>query len=327
VRQIDDKGGQANDTLPAVVGLVETPPRSRQYDEIDSDMEVIRGTKSESPKKIIRIPNEKSKSPSSTSKLRKPGGWKRLWELHNMAKRGGGTTNVFLHPESLKSEEKDMEDMGHPLANIEPAAAKNSAIQFASYIPISPIALERTPSASLQMYQDKRARREQRRSFRGSDDFLGVQGANPRTGFPDPSIATSSSTGDVISEPTRQKLEEDGRMMESARREYQAALERRERELRRLEMERERRRKDKRVELRARMRREGRWRSEGSQWNMVAEPLLSPILQSTAGSPTRGRCSVKLFTNFKAISDSGFYREPGRSASVGSVWGRPNPHS
>ena len=98
-----------------------------------------------------------------------------------------------------------------------------------------------------------------------------------------------------MSEPTRQKLEEDKKRMQNASREYKDALKRRETELRRLGMEKERRRREKkeraekkRMELRARVRKEGRWKNEGNRWSMVTEPELSPILQSIAGSPMRG---------------------------------------
>jgi hypothetical protein len=91
----------------------------------------------------------------------------------------------------------------------------------------------------------------------------------------------------------RQKFEEDEKRMATASREHKAALERRVNEIRRLEMERERRRREKRERVegkrgqqRARLRKGGRWRNDGNTWSMVAEPELSPIVQSIAGTPT-----------------------------------------
>lgn len=162
---------------------------------------------------------------------------------------------------------------------------------------------------SQQIFEEKKARREERRNFRESDDFLGVQGANPRTGYPDINTDTSSSTGDVMSEATRQKLEEDEKRVQSASKEYKDALERREAELRRLGIERERRRREKkeraekkRIEFKAKMRKEGRWRNEGHRWSMVTEPEMSPILQSTTGNPKLGKQNVLFFRHSPTLN-------------------------
>jgi len=44
----------------------------------------------------------------------------------------------------------------------------------------------------------------------------------------------------------------------------------------------------KKVELKRRQRRHGRWRLSENGWSSVAEPELSPIQQSLAGSPVAG---------------------------------------
>jgi len=150
---------------------------------------------------------------------------------------------------------------------------------------------------SQQMFEDKRARREQRRSYRSSEDFLAVAGANPRTGYWDATATvTSTSSSSEPSARARQReveIEENRRKMEAAKKELEEALVRREKEV----GERERRKRESRAR-RERRRREarlkhmksregGRWRSEGEGWNMVVEPELSPITQSLAGSSPR----------------------------------------
>jgi hypothetical protein len=73
------------------------------------------------------------------------------------------------------------------------------------------------------MFEEKKTRQE-RHSFRESDDFTGVQGANPRTGYPDSSTGTCSSAGDVVSESTKQKIEENEKGMATASREIQSRV-------------------------------------------------------------------------------------------------------
>jgi hypothetical protein len=143
--------------------------------------------------------------------------------------------------------------------------------------------------SSQDIYQEKRTRRderERRRGYRSSDDYLAVSGINPRTGYPDD---TPTASGTTSSSTTA--TEEIRRRVSLARKELQEALERREREVKEREMKKaeKRRRKEKRKQDRE-MRKRGsaKWRSEDGGWNMVMEPILSPIAGSTAASPRRG---------------------------------------
>jgi len=136
------------------------------------------------------------------------------------------------------------------------------------------------------MFREKKARREERRSFRESDNFIGVQGANSRIGYPDATTGTGSSAGNVVSEWTKQKIEEDEKRMATASREYKAALERRGNEMRRLKMKSARRRREtmgraerKRAQLKARAREK---MDDGetmvNTWGMMTEQVLSSIM-------------------------------------------------
>jgi len=148
------------------------------------------------------------------------------------------------------------------------------------------------------MFIDKKARRETRRSLRESGDFLGVQGANPRTGYWDVSTATSSSEPSQISEETRKKLDRQERDIEEQKRRYEEAQSKHQQELKRVLELREIKKKgkalEKELEMRLRQRRQGKWRLSENGWSSVAEPDLSPIVQSIAGSPSRGKLSLLL---------------------------------
>jgi hypothetical protein len=307
-----EKGGTARPIdNESKTGDSPSPPKSLiqifgmrgRANEREDDGEEMRRTKSWSPKKISRIADGRGGEGQRPSKLKKPSTLKRLWELHKTVKVDDGTDDFSQHPDRLRSDARELRRAEQNILNASMAGQKDAAkhsIPTAVDIQASVAALKR----SQQIFEGKKARREERRSFRESDDFIGVQGVNPRTGYPDPSTGTSSSAGDFVSESTRQKLEADEKRMATASREYKAALERRENEMRRLERERERRRREKkdraekkRAQLRARVRKDGRWRNDGNTWSMVTEPGLSPIVQSIAGTPTHGKQTITFLVN------------------------------
>jgi hypothetical protein len=147
-------------------------------------------------------------------------------------------------------------------------------------------------SKAQRIFEDKKARREKRRSLQASGDFLGVQGANPRTGYWDVSTGTSSSEPSQMSEETKRKLDREAREIEESKRKWEEAQLKYEIELERVQRVREQKWKakeaQKKLDARLRQRRHGKWRLSESGWSSVAEPDLSPIIQSLAGSPVRG---------------------------------------
>lgn len=144
-----------------------------------------------------------------------------------------------------------------------------------------------------QMFEDKKLLREERRSLKESGDFLGVQGANPRTGYWDVSDATTSSDPSQVSDETKKKLGQQVRELNKLEKAYEEAQERHQTELTRVKTLREKRKKEKseqkKIELKLRARRHGKWKLAENGWSSVAEPDLSPIEQSLAGSPVIGK--------------------------------------
>jgi hypothetical protein len=202
------------------------------------------------------------------------------------------------HDEAERERRKNHDERKREQITPAPAPASQIPIRSvtAPNLPTNPPMGQGTMN-SQQMFEDKRTRREQRRSYRSSEDFLVIAGANPRTGYWDvTTTVTSTSSSSDPSARARQRekeIEENRRKMEAAKKELEEALVRREKEV----GERERRKRESRVR-RERRRREvrlkhmksregGRWRSEGEGWNMVVEPELSPITQSLAGSSPR----------------------------------------
>lgn len=156
-------------------------------------------------------------------------------------------------------------------------------------------------SKTQQIYAAKKARREQRRSLLESGDFLGIQGANPRTGYWDVSTGTSSSDPSQLSLKTRRQLEEQAKEVEEQRAKYEetqakyhAELERAQSAKARREAERE---EQKRRHLKLKQRKRGRWQVDENGWSSVAEPDLSPIGQSVAGTPVQGMSKNQSYTN------------------------------
>lgn len=142
------------------------------------------------------------------------------------------------------------------------------------------------------MYLDKKARRAKRRSVRDSGDFLGVQGANPRTGYWDPSTGTSSSDPSQMSEETRRRIDQEANDLKEKKRKWEEAQIKLETELKRVQtikdQKRSERAEQKKIDTRARQRRHGQWGLNDNGWSSVAEPELSTIIQSLAGTPMRG---------------------------------------
>jgi hypothetical protein len=158
-----------------------------------------------------------------------------------------------------------------------------------------------------QMYEDKKARRQQRRSLRESGDFLGVQGANPRTGYWDVSSGTSSSEPSQMSEETKKKLDEEARDIEEKKRKYEEAQAKHQAELSRVQSLRDNKKKEKErrktMELKMKQRRHGKWKLSEHGWSSVAEPELSPVVQSVVGSPERGKFA-RLESTFHLLTTS-----------------------
>jgi hypothetical protein len=150
---------------------------------------------------------------------------------------------------------------------------------------------EKEVTKTQQMVDDKRSQREQRRSLQESGDFLGVQGANPRTGYWDISDATSSSGPSQISEKMKLKLDQQARELAEQKMKFEEAQESHQRELERVQMLRDLKKKEKgeqkKIELKIRQR-HGKWKLSENGWSSVAEPELSPIQQSVVGTPVAG---------------------------------------
>jgi hypothetical protein len=146
------------------------------------------------------------------------------------------------------------------------------------------------------MYLDKKARRAKRRSIRDSGDFLGVQGANPRTGYWDPSTGTSSSDPSQMSEETRKRIDLEAKDIEEKKRKWEEAQAKLQTELERVQTLKNQRRsgkaEQKKINVRARQRMHGHWGLNDNGWSSVAEPELSSIIQSVAGTPMRGKLSL-----------------------------------
>lgn len=142
---------------------------------------------------------------------------------------------------------------------------------------------ERAPIAIGEPSQPKLnlTRKEQRRSLKESGDFLGVQGANPRTGYWDPSGSTSTSQ---LTEGTKKRLEDESREVDEKRRALELARLKHQADLKIVQMARDAKRAEKDGKKKAdeslRKRRLGRWKPDGNGWSSVLEPNLSPIVQS-----------------------------------------------
>lgn len=174
-------------------------------------------------------------------------------------------------------------------------------------VPVSELGKAREIEATKtqQIFEDKKTRRENRRSLRDSGDFLGVQGANPRTGYWDVSTATSSSEPSQISAETRKRLDKEARDIEEKKRMLDEAQMKHQQELQRVQILRDQKKREnaekKRLELKARQRRYGKWRASENGWSSVAEPDLSPIVQSLIGSPIRGSLKARTFASVPYI--------------------------
>lgn len=201
------------------------------------------------------------------------------------------------------------------------------ALQFASppaqIPPPSSASRSSTPPFDSQaMYDQKRLRREQRRSYRSSEDYLTISGANPRTGYWDVNTAigsTSSSEAANRAQQREMEIAENRRRLESAKQELEEALGRREAEDREREVKRARRREREEAKRKEKRNREaGRWKAEGGGWTMVVEPGLSPIVQSLAGSPRTDRTPDDQLTEMRVPSEivegGGLRRDSGRDS-------------
>lgn len=135
----------------------------------------------------------------------------------------------------------------------------------------------------------RKVRREARRSFRESDDFLGVQGVNPRTGRRDISVSISMSGETIatnpssVSENMRLYLEQRIREINELKKGYemaQAKFNAEWEQYKALRVEKKEREKKEREKDRAkkRRRREAKWQLSETGWNTVFSPASTPVL-------------------------------------------------
>ncbi|KAH7391495.1 hypothetical protein BKA64DRAFT_106401 [Cadophora sp. MPI-SDFR-AT-0126] len=169
----------------------------------------------------------------------------------------------------------EIERMQKPLPALPPMAQEDLGFR----ISIPNFSEDNQITTAQQIFENKKARREQRRSLKESGDYLGVQGANPRTGYWD---VSSGSEPSQMSEETKRKLEEEAREVAERKRRYEEAEMKHRVELERVQTMRENKKK---MEKKMKQRRRGKWQLSENGWSSVAEPDLSPIIQSVVGTP------------------------------------------
>jgi hypothetical protein len=161
-----------------------------------------------------------------------------------------------------------------------------------SCLEVAKVSDEKEITKAQRIFEDKKFQRDQRRYLRDSGDFLGVQGANPRTGYWDISDTTSSTEQSQMSEQTKLKLDQQVRELAKQKKKYEEAQKSHRAELMRLEALKELKKKEKeeqkKIESKMRQRRTGKWRATETGWSSVFEPELSPIPQSEPGTPVAG---------------------------------------
>jgi hypothetical protein len=132
--------------------------------------------------------------------------------------------------------------------------------------------------------EEKKAAREQRRRFRRSEDFLGVQGANPITGMWD--ISDYTSTTEQMSAETQKRVDNQVKELAEAQRRYEEAQKSHQEMLQRVQAlrdEKQEEKEQKKLAEKIKRRRGERWRLTENGWSTD----LSPIVQSPC-TPTAG---------------------------------------
>lgn len=172
---------------------------------------------------------------------------------------------------------------------------------------------EKEITTSQQIYEEKRARRQQRRSLKESGDFLGVQGANPRTGTWDISDSTSSEPSEMAEEVRRQLA--GARETTDEEKRYEQVQHIQQIELLRVQALRDQKQRAKleRKEQEKRLRRQGKWQLSDNGWTSVAEPDLSPIAQSLAGTSEAGTPEAGAPKDSKSIPPKWLQESPSRA--------------
>ncbi|TVY21408.1 hypothetical protein LARI1_G000813, partial [Lachnellula arida] len=158
--------------------------------------------------------------------------------------------------------------------------------------------MEKEPSKTQQMFENKKARREQRRALQESGDFLGVQGANPRTGYFDISDATSSTELSQTTDDMEKNIEVRARQNEDNKTQiekFEAPEAEHYSGIERAESDRDSSKRDtaeqKKLEIKLYQSHLPRWKAAANEWKSIVEPALSPVEQSLAGSPLRETAS------------------------------------
>jgi hypothetical protein len=251
-----------------------------------------RRAKSWSPRKskkaVVENNGDASAKDDGSVKEEMQGALSKLLTLRRVAKFDNGAS---VNPETEKKKEEITKKLVQQASKIPRLSVENKLVGTEKEI---------SKTKAQDMYEDKKEKRQQRRSLRESEDYLGPQGANPRTGYWDVNTATSSSDPSQPSEETK-KVDEHAKALDHQCKRFEEALQKQQTELKSVQMLRDRRKKEKaeqkRLELRLRQRKNGKWRLGENGWSSVAEPDLSPIVQSLAGTPMKGQSTRFLATS------------------------------
>ena len=143
---------------------------------------------------------------------------------HRAASVGGGPlTKLFGSRRNKKGDDRKDMSRGEGKRLEEQAAPVWQPIPRVDALRDTIVDDDQERTKTQQVFEDKKAHREQRRSLRESGDFLGVQGANPRTGYWDVSEATTSSDPSQVSDETKRKLDQQARKLGEQKRAYEEA--------------------------------------------------------------------------------------------------------
>lgn len=151
----------------------------------------------------------------------------------------------------------------------------NTAVELPGSVPPSVSTADSSPGTrSLNLYLERRDKRQQRRSLKESGDYLGVQGINPSTGEMDVLTPSSGSTPSSQFASLAQSVQDKRGAYERAKKALRAE------KMRRWEMDKEALKKERKRKV--------KWAKAGSGWSSVIEPDLSPISGSSATTSGEG---------------------------------------
>ncbi|KAH8681002.1 hypothetical protein BX600DRAFT_428975 [Xylariales sp. PMI_506] len=208
----------------------------------------------------------------------------------------GRRAQLETQPQPETGGSNNSQSRGQGLTRNTKLPVSEQAPQLPNSVPHAPHGTDiLSPSGIHALLQSKERNRQNRRELKANGDYLPVTGYDPWSGEWNVLTPTDSISSDTTSPSMEQTLAKLGQDVKSAKLVYEQARNRELAHREKVKLAKVQTKLDRIERAKNDIKRQHRnikWKRHGEHWSSVAEPNLSPIAQSQAGTPSSTRKSA-----------------------------------